>query len=216
MNETCSENEDDDDEDEFNGHDDDFDGGNDIDDERLFHPTAPRRPAEIKSNVRHQNLNNVVNRRQINLHDEIKQISNVIQDLVQTINVGQPESPTATMVTSPLSQDERKSSLNGSRKSTTSTSSIPVLRQRVLTKQKAEEVHSENNGNHQTFKTTSASTTIESYVEFASAQSTLDTSVTPQSPPQSHQHQQPQSPLSHSGNTSSSSNKFRSKLPIKK
>ncbi len=77
MNETCSENEDDlDDLDDENFDYDEsveMDNGND---DRLFHP---RTPAKIKSEVR-QN-------RAIDLHEEIKQISNVIQDLVQTINV---------------------------------------------------------------------------------------------------------------------------------
>ena len=80
MNETCSE--DDDDEDEEDDLDDenfDYDESVDIEganDERLFHP---RTPAKIKSQVRHN--------RTVDLQEEIKQISNVIQDLVQTINV---------------------------------------------------------------------------------------------------------------------------------
>lgn len=75
MNETCSENEDDDDnEEEF-----DFDENAELengDDERLFHP---RTPAKIKNDIK--------NNRSADLQNEIKQISNVIQDLVQTINV---------------------------------------------------------------------------------------------------------------------------------
>ena len=77
MNETCSENEDD--LDDLDDENFDYDESVEIDnanDERLFHP---RTPAKIKSEVR-QN-------RAIDLHEEIKQISNVIQDLVQTINV---------------------------------------------------------------------------------------------------------------------------------
>jgi hypothetical protein len=80
MNETCSENEDDDDEDDLDDENFDYDesviDAENGQDERLFHP---RTPAKIKSEVR-QN-------RTIDLHEEIKQISNVIQDLVQTINV---------------------------------------------------------------------------------------------------------------------------------
>ena len=78
MNETCSENEDDD-LDDLDDENFDYDESVEIEntnDERLFHP---RTPAKIKSEVR-QN-------RTIDLHEEIKQISNVIQDLVQTINV---------------------------------------------------------------------------------------------------------------------------------
>jgi hypothetical protein len=75
MNETCSENEEDDDED-LDDENFDFDESN-SNDEKLFHPT--RTPAKIKSQVR-QN-------RAVDLHEEIKQISNVIHDLVQTINV---------------------------------------------------------------------------------------------------------------------------------
>lgn len=79
MNETCSENEDDD-EDDLDDENFDYDesviDAENTNDERLFHP---RTPAKIKSEVR-QN-------RTIDLHEEIKQISNVIQDLVQTINV---------------------------------------------------------------------------------------------------------------------------------
>ena len=77
MNETCSENEDD--LDDLDDENFDYDESVEIEnanDERLFHP---RTPAKIKSEVR-QN-------RAIDLHEEIKQISNVIQDLVQTINV---------------------------------------------------------------------------------------------------------------------------------
>ena len=78
MNETCSENEEDD-LDDLDDENFDYDESVEIEntnDERLFHP---RTPAKIKSEVR-QN-------RTIDLHEEIKQISNVIQDLVQTINV---------------------------------------------------------------------------------------------------------------------------------
>ena len=86
MNETCSENEGDDDDDDYDQHDtafscrrsldDDEELENMEDDERLFHP---RTPAKIKSEVRQQ--------RNTELQEEIKQISSVIQDLVQTINV---------------------------------------------------------------------------------------------------------------------------------
>ena len=80
MNETCSEDDDDDDEeDDLDDENFDYDESVDIEganDERLFHP---RTPAKIKSQVRHN--------RTVDLQEEIKQISNVIQDLVQTINV---------------------------------------------------------------------------------------------------------------------------------
>ena len=80
MNETCSENEEEEEDDE-DLDDENFDYDESVElentnDERLFHP---RTPAKIKSDLR-QN-------RQIDLHEEIKAISNVIQDLVQTINV---------------------------------------------------------------------------------------------------------------------------------
>ena len=84
MNETCSENEEDDEDEDLDDENFDFDESN-SNDEKLFHPT--RTPAKIKSQVR-QN-------RTVDLHEEIKQISNVIHDLVQTINVNrnanQPE-----------------------------------------------------------------------------------------------------------------------------
>lgn len=76
MNETCSENEDDADLEDLDDENFDFDESNSNDGEKLFHP---RTPAKIKHQVR-QN-------RAVDLHEEIKQISNVIQDLVQTINV---------------------------------------------------------------------------------------------------------------------------------
>lgn len=201
MNETCSENEDDDDE-ELNGHrfDDDSNLDRDLldqdDDDKLFQPA--RRPAEIKSNVRRVNKTTAAatttnTRRQVDLHEEIKQISTVIQDLVQTMNAAAtPEKNTAdlsavatthTPITSPPNgpADKSSSALR------TSTSSIPVLRQRVLTKQKATNAIDESTAS---FKTTAASTTIESFVEFSSAHPSLD--------------------------TSSSSAKFKSKLPVKK
>jgi hypothetical protein len=81
MNETCSEDdgEDDDDDDELDDENFDYDESVELEnanDERLFHP---RTPAKIKSEVR--------SNRTVDLQEEIKQISNVIQDLVQTINV---------------------------------------------------------------------------------------------------------------------------------
>jgi hypothetical protein len=58
----------------------------------------PRTPAKIKSDIR-QN-------RAVDLHEEIKQISNVIQDLVQTINVRNGSTTTSTAggcsVTAPI------------------------------------------------------------------------------------------------------------------
>lgn len=211
MNETCSENEDDDDDDddeELNGQQFDKDELlNDEDDERLF---QPRRPAEIKSNVRRMNgtsaaavavaVNN--QRRQIDLHEEIKQISTVIQDLVQTMNVTTPDknnttnsSTNGSNVSTPMMSDDRKS-LNSSRTS----SGIPVLRQRLLTKQKVANVNGSvvvaadeaANTTTSSFKTAAASTTIESFVEFSSAQSSLDCTSSP------------------------SNGKFKSKLPVKK
>lgn len=81
MNETCSEDEGGDDDDELDDENFDYDESvelesNNAQDERLFHP---RTPAKIKSEVR--------SNRNVDLQEEIKQISSVIQDLVQTINV---------------------------------------------------------------------------------------------------------------------------------
>lgn len=79
MNETCSEDDGEDDDDDLDDENFDYDESVELEnanDERLFHP---RTPAKIKSEVR--------NNRTVDLQEEIKQISNVIQDLVQTINV---------------------------------------------------------------------------------------------------------------------------------
>lgn len=79
MNETCSEDEGGDDDDDLDDENFDYDESVELEnanDERLFHP---RTPAKIKSEVR--------NNRTVDLQEEIKQISSVIQDLVQTINV---------------------------------------------------------------------------------------------------------------------------------
>lgn len=194
MNETCSENETEDDEEDelrringvnhrFNGDDDSNLDRNilDDDDDVLFQPA--RRPAEIKKSSRERQ------RRQVDLHEEIKQISTVIQDLVQTMNaaassggdkttaMAEANVITTTTTTMTSTSDERKRTSTGG-------SSIPVLRQRVLTKQRAAATAVEET----TFKTTAASTTIESFVEFS-----------------------PNNSLDNGGAA-----KFKSKLPVKK
>lgn len=101
MNDTCSENEGEgDDDDDLDDENFDYDESVELEnanDERLFHP---RTPAKIKSEVR--------SNRTVDLQEEIKQISNVIQDLVQTINVRN-----STHTTSDKSPTE-KSSLDNS------------------------------------------------------------------------------------------------------
>lgn len=222
MNETCSENEGDDDDDEENDLDDenfDYDESVEIEnsnDERLFHP---RRPAKIKSDLR-QN-------RAIDLHEEIKQISNVIQDLVQTINVRNgstsnqgslnglnldQQSNKVSSSNEDASDDckEHRVQQNGNnpdRKSISNrksiggnTSNIPI-RQKVLTKQKATSIEDELS---ESFKTAhSPSTVFESFVDFGTNQSNPAT-------PEINMHK-----IQHK-TSSASSQRFKSKLPIKR
>lgn len=192
MNETCSENEDDDDDEDEedgyrNGDDSNLDRDLLDDDERLFQPA--RRPGELKRLNRQQQQQQNNSRRQMELHEEIKQISTVIQDLVQTINQtpekgGLLDSPVGTP-----SGDERKQSLNSSK-----TSSIPVLRQRVLLKQKASTVTAPSD---ESFKTSAASNMIESFVEFGHNNASFDLNSSSSSP-------------------TNGSARFKSKLPVKK
>lgn len=102
MNETCSE-DDGDDDDDLDDENFDYDESVELEnanDERLF---CPKTPAKIKSEVR--------NNRTVDLQEEIKQISNVIQDLVQTINV---RNSTNTSGTDGANSGDNKSSLENS------------------------------------------------------------------------------------------------------
>jgi len=104
MNETCSEDEGGDDDDDLDDENFDYDESVELEngnDERLFHP---RTPAKIKSEVR--------NNRAVNLHEEIKQISNVIQDLVQTINVRNSTNQTEVINKSSLDNSDEDGSQN--------------------------------------------------------------------------------------------------------
>ncbi len=104
MNETCSEDEGGDDDDDLDDENFDYDESVELEngnDERLFHP---RTPAKIKSEVR--------NNRAVDLHEEIKQISNVIQDLVQTINVRNSTNQTEVINKSSLDNSDEDGSQN--------------------------------------------------------------------------------------------------------
>jgi len=104
MNETCSEDEGGDDDDDLDDENFDYDESVELEngnDERLFHP---RTPAKIKSEVR--------SNRAVDLHEEIKQISNVIQDLVQTINVRNSTNQTEVVNKSSLDNSDEDGSQN--------------------------------------------------------------------------------------------------------
>lgn len=263
MNETCSENEgdDDDDGDDYDPHNNAFSRRRSLgddeeeelenmeDDERLFHP---RTPAKIKSEVRQQ--------RNTELQEEIKQISSVIQDLVQTINVGKNSSGTLSsstnnvillnnnnnndtdMTTSPqqdfyktpnnsitlntsTTTSERKRSVNNNnngsskRSSVSSTNSsftgIPVRQQKVLTKQKATTASIEDEQHHQQLETQNAnhnSMIDEENVSFKSVLCTPNNSEIFVDLDSSQGSSSPQK----LNTSSSSSKKFKSKLPVKK
>lgn len=212
MNETCSENEDgdDDDDDEFNRRFDDLNNEelNELDnDERLFHP---RTPAKIKNDVRQQRSNE--------LQEEIKQISSVIQDLVQTINVKQQSSSSVVngeivldkytlnddldsdMVksTSSSSAASKKASNGSKRDSISSISSSSNIPRKILTKQKATEAAdhlAETPKTNESFKSI-CSPNISDLV--SNENSFNDT------------------PKLNKSTSSKHSKKFRSKLPVKK
>lgn len=248
MNETCSENESDDDgEDENDDYDLDGVDLENADDERLFHP---RTPAKIKQEIK-------ASTRNADLQNEIKQISNVIQDLVQTINVRnsaihtkidiiEEVSPTSdghlillddagsNTNTNPDSEDGgsqnsadstdfnpssklkyTRNSMNNTNKkleastkrlslnSNNSFSSIPV-RQKVLTKQKATTIEDDQN-DYSNKKTLSTSVNYEAFVDV--------TTLVKQQQQQQEEHIVNSPDIL---NKSSSSQKFRSKLPVKK
>ncbi|CAF0709788.1 unnamed protein product [Brachionus calyciflorus] len=186
MNETCSENDENDDDDN-DLDDENFDYDESLDnetDERLFHP---RRPNKIKSEIR-QN-------RAMDLQEEIKQISNVIQDLVQTINVRNNNEESVKNET----LNESKNQLSSKK----SSSNIPV-RQKILTKQKAtddEACELENS-------TVNQSIVFETSVDLSSISNknesiNLSNTSTPDRPIQKVK-------------KNSSKSKFKSKLPVRK
>ncbi len=256
MNETCSENEDDDEE-ENDEADFDYDPEleNANDDERLFHP---RTPAKIKNDIK--------SHRSADLQNEIKQISNVIQDLVQTINVRNSSSIVHTKIdiidevnetnghlilssfddnnsdsnnqnnnggdsedggsqnsadstdTVPSSKiyysrngcgshkkDVKRLSLNSSISNNNSFSNIPI-RQKILTKQKATTIEDEKSIEVTSNKILSTSINYEAFVDV--------TTLIKQQQQQLQHHEQLASP--DVMNKSTSSQKFRSKLPVKK
>lgn len=194
MNETCSENEGD--EDDLDDENFDYDESVEFEnanDERLFHP---RRPAKIKSDLR-QN-------RAIDLHEEIKQISNVIQDLVQTINVRNNGSVDEINLKNDADSEDgsvTRKSVGSRRSGAFSNSSNIPIRQKVLTKQRATSVEDEM---AESFKTAES----ESFADFAGSGDQNVNHGTPEFGLNKSQ--------SNNKTSSSSSIRFRSRLPVKK